>query len=100
MSENQSNVPYIVYESAQARAERTIKRLIAVIVLLIVLLTVTNGIWIWYESQFEDVITTETVTQSAEAEDDGTAIVHNGGDFINGTNESTTNDNKNDKNKN
>lgn len=72
------SVPYIVHESAQARAERTIKRLIAVIVLLIVLLVGSNVIWIVYENQFEDII---TVTQESEANDGGSAIVNNGGDF-------------------
>jgi multisubunit Na+/H+ antiporter MnhB subunit len=84
------NVPYLFHEAAQARAERTIKRLIAVIVLLIVLLFAC----IIYESQFEDVVTTETVTQESDAKDGGTAIVNNGGDLNYG--ESSADSNKND----
>ena len=37
-------VPYIVHESAMARAERGAKRLWTVIILLIVLLVGTNGV--------------------------------------------------------
>ena len=36
-----------------AFAERTIKRLWVVIILLVVLLCGTNGLWIWHNSQYE-----------------------------------------------
>lgn len=39
--------------------ERTIKRLYVVIILLIVLLVGTNAMWVWYESQFEDLVVTQ-----------------------------------------
>lgn len=71
------SVPYIVHESAQARMERTLGRLWAIIVLLIVLLVGTNLAWIVYESQFEDVC--------VEAEQDGSGVnVVGGGDVIYG----------------
>ena len=62
--ENRQNVepvPYIVHESAMARQERTIKRLWILLILVISLLVATNGLWIWYESQWE-VVETE-ITQ-------------------------------------
>ena len=59
-------VPFIVHEGTMARAEITIKRLWITILLLIVLLVGTNGMWIWYESQFEDCVTTQEVTQDVE----------------------------------
>lgn len=79
-----ASVPYVVYESATARAERQIKTLICVIVLLIVLLVGSNGAWLWYENQFEvveETITTfeDVVQESAEGSNN---IV--GGDFVNG----------------
>ena len=46
-------------------AERTIKRLWIIIILLIVLLVATNGLWIYYESQWQVV---ETTTVEAEQE--------------------------------
>ena len=51
------SVSYVVHESALARAERTIKRMWITCLVLITLLVVTNVMWIWYNSQFEDVTT-------------------------------------------
>lgn len=58
------NVPYIVHESSMARMERHIKRLWIAIILLIAMLVVTNGAWIWYESQWETIY--QEVTQEAD----------------------------------
>ena len=68
-------VPYIVHESAMARAERGAKRLWTVIILLIVLLVGTNGAWRWDESQFEVM---ETTTIEAEQDGSGVNIVGGG----------------------
>lgn len=64
------NVPYLVHEMEMARAERTIKRLWITTLILIFLLVGTNMAWCYYESQFEDVVTTTTI----EAEQDGAAV--------------------------
>ena len=53
-----ASVPYVVHESAMARAERHTKTLVWVIVLLIVLLIGTNAGWLWYESTMKTVIET------------------------------------------
>lgn len=50
-------VPFAVHESAMARMERTIRRLWILLIVLVVLLVGSNALWIWYESQFEDVYT-------------------------------------------
>ena len=71
-------VPYIVHEGMMARAERTAKRLWITILLLIVLLVGTNGAWIWYQSQFEDVAI------SQENEDGYNNFIGNDGDIFNG----------------
>lgn len=63
------DVPYIVHESAMARAERTAKRLWITILALIFFLVGSNCVWIWYNSQFEVVETT-----SIEAEQDGSGV--------------------------
>lgn len=55
------SVPYIVHEAAMARMERTTKRLWVLLILVVVLLVGTNGAWIWYESQFEDVVVEQEV---------------------------------------
>lgn len=49
-------------------AERTIKRLWIIVILLIVLLVLTNGMWIYYEQSFTDEIT-ETVEASSDSGD-------------------------------
>ena len=70
------SIPYAAYELSMARAERTAKRLWITIVLLIVMLVGTNGAWIWYESQFSDIVTT------IEAEQDGSGVnIVSGGDL-------------------
>lgn len=61
-----NEVPYIVHEGVVARMDRTIKRLWIVIILLIILLVGSNACWLCYESQFEQVEETTTVTQDAE----------------------------------
>ena len=78
-----ASVPYVVHESAMARAERQTKSLVWVIVLLIVLLVGTNAGWLWYESQFEVVEeTTTTITQ--ENADGYNNYIGNDGDIVNG----------------
>ena len=46
-------IPLYVHESAQARAERTIKRLIIVLIMTIVLLFLSNAYWIYQWSQYD-----------------------------------------------
>ena len=71
------SVPYIVHESAMARAERTAKRLWITILTLIFLLVGSNCLWLYYEMSFEDVVTTTTI----EAEQDGAGVnIVGGGD--------------------
>lgn len=52
------DVPYIVYESEAARHERTVKRLLLTIVLVICLLVITNLAWLYVFNQYD--ITSET----------------------------------------
>lgn len=57
-------VPLAAHESAMARAERTTRRLCALILTLILLLFASNLAWILYEKSFEDE--TQIVTQDAD----------------------------------
>lgn len=91
---NRITIDYVAHEADMARMERIIKRLWIALLVVILICTASNAAWIWRESQFEDVVTTETVTQESDAKDGGTAIVNNGGDVING--ESSADSNKND----
>ena len=50
-----ATVPYIVYETEQARAERLIKRLWIALIVVITMLFASNAGWLIYESQFATV---------------------------------------------
>lgn len=74
---NKPNVRQYDIDLLSAMAERTIKRLWIVILVLIIALIGTNGAWLYYQSQFEDVVTTTTI----EAEQDGAGMnIVGGGD--------------------
>lgn len=68
-------IPFIVHEADMARMERINKRLLIICIVLIMLLFVSNVAWIYYENQFEDIMT--TVTQELES-DSGDAIINDG----------------------
>ena len=91
MENNEVNaIPYIAFESSQARLERVNKRLWIALLVLIVALVGTNAGWIIYENQFEDVV----VTQEVEATSDGDSDLNLntvGGDYNVSESESETN---------
>ena len=76
MTEIKNDIPYVAYESALVRADRTNRRLWILCIILAVFLVASNVCWIIYENQFEDV----TITQEASTDDGGTAIVNNDGE--------------------
>lgn len=83
--EMQLTVPYIMHEAAQARAERTIKRLIIALITSIILLFATNVLWIWNNSQY-DFVDSEV---NVDTEGKGNAnYIGQDGDIYNGTNNS------------
>ena len=63
---NKPNVRQYDIDLLSAMAERTIKRLWICVLVLIIALIGTNGAWIWYNAQFEDVVWTQEVVQDAE----------------------------------
>lgn len=71
------HVPYIVHESITCRLDHTIKKLWILCIILVSLLVVSNTIWIVYECQFQEIVTTQEVTQDS---DGGNNIVV-GGDY-------------------
>lgn len=54
-----NDVPYIAHESAQARQERTIKRLWILCIIMFLAFAGSNVAWICYENSFEDVVVTQ-----------------------------------------
>lgn len=91
MSEDKTAmIPYFAHEGEMARAERTNRRLWILCILLIVLLVGSYIGFFYYESQFEDTVTTtQTVTQDVDT-GDGTAII-NDGVHVNGESETNSN---------
>ena len=67
----------IIFESAMAMAERTIRRLWITVLVLIALFVASNFVWIAYENQFETVNTEVEI----DAEQDGNGVnIVGGGD--------------------
>lgn len=73
-----ATIPFFVHEAALSRMERTQKRLWILCIIIFLSLVVTNAGWIVYESQFEDVVTTEAY--ESEADDGGVAISNGHGE--------------------
>lgn len=81
-------MPYVAYEAAIARLDHTNKRLWILIIILIAII----GFLVWRDMQYEDVVTTETVTQ--DSGDGGSNTFTGdfvGGDYYGETNSNTDN---------
>ncbi len=83
VEKEKENDQYMI-DIISALAERTVKRLWVALILTILLLVASNGLWIWRESQFETVKTTIEAEQESE-EGNNYAV---GGDFSYGETES------------
>ena len=76
---NKPNVRQYDIDLLSAMAERTIKRLWIIILVLIIALIGTNGAWLYYESQFE-TIATEVTQENADGYNN---YIGNDGDIVN-----------------
>lgn len=59
-------VPYIVFEGEMARHERTIKRLVTLLILTIALLFISNVAWLYFFNSF-DIISDEITVDGTQA---------------------------------
>lgn len=59
-------VPYIVFEGEMARHERTIKRLVSLLILTIALLFISNVAWLYFFNSF-DIISDEITVDGTQA---------------------------------
>ena len=87
-------VDYIVHEGIVVRMERQIKRMWILCLVMFMAFVLSNIGWIYYESQFEEVVTTQEVAQDVDT-GSGSAYVTGIGD-ING--ESTADSEKDNEN--
>lgn len=92
--DNNTNVPYIVYESECARHERTVKRLLVALILTIVFMVGTNMAWLYVWNQY-DFSTEEYTIESDEGSNANYLRSGNNGVINNGIKDSgeTENDN-------
>jgi hypothetical protein len=75
-------VPYIVHESAQARNERTVKRLVIAIIVLALLWFATIGIGVYAWMQYD--YSSEESVVDVDANDGVANYIGNDGDIVNG----------------
>lgn len=78
-------VSYLAFESMKATLERTTRRLWVLIIILVILLFGSNAAWLYYESQWDTVKTTE-VNQDVDT-GEGSAYVAGIGDVYRGESE-------------
>ena len=81
---DEKSVSYIVYESAQARAERRDKRMIIALIIVTAMLFISNIAWLYAWTQYD--YTSEEHVITLDSTDGGNAnyIGHDGG-IRNGT---------------
>lgn len=81
-----ASIPYFAHEGMMARCERIIKKLVVALVVTIVLIFVSNAIWLYAWMQYDyssDMTTTEHVDIDGK---NGVAnYIGNDGDITNGT---------------
>lgn len=83
--EQDKTIPYYAHEGIVARMERSNRRLWILCIILIILLAATNGAWLYYNSQFEDAVTSSEITQEVNS-GSGDAVI-NDGVHVNGENQ-------------
>ena len=85
MEKENATIPYFVHESVMARNERQHKRLVLALIISIVLVFVSNALWLYAWLQYD--YTGETVTIDSE---EGIAnYIGGSGGIINGKDSST-----------
>lgn len=76
-------IPYIVYEQSETRHERTVKRLILALIIAIILMFASNGLWLYCWMQYD--YSTESSVE-VESEDGNANYIGNNGVISNGEN--------------
>lgn len=76
-------IPYVVYESAQTRSDRTIKRLIVALIIVTAMLFVSNVIWLHKWTEYDYADTNSELVVRTDGEGDANYI-GNDGDITNG----------------
>lgn len=89
----EEKIPYIAFESQMARNERHIKRLVIALIVAIVLMFASNGLWLWAWLQY-DYVDAETESVSIDNGEGNANYIRNGGIISNGKDSSEKDENE------
>lgn len=79
-----------IHDAYMSMAERTIRRLWIIIILLIILCATSNVAWVIYEDQFQTVDCSDVeAMQNIKADENGNVTINDGVTVENGDNSST-----------
>ena len=87
-------IPFVVHEADMTRMERTNRRVWILCIILVILLFGTNAGWMYYESQFEVVESSQEVQQEIDTGEGDTTVIGIG-DINHGEGETNSKDNNN-----
>lgn len=76
-------IPYVAFEAAEARSERSIKRLVIALIISIVVGLITNLAWLYCWNQYD--YTSETVTRTYVQDGEGLNIIGDSNEVDNGS---------------
>ena len=98
------SVPFVVFDGAEAKHERTVKRLIATIIIISFLMFASNALWLYawmqYDYSSDATTTTETSTVTVDGKDGIANYIGNNGDITNGKSDGAESKSDTDKNQN
>lgn len=87
-------IPYIVYEQAEVRHERAVKRFIVALVIAIIAIVASNGAWLYCWMQYDYADTATETSVELESESGNANYIGNNGVINNGKSEGN-NENEN-----
>lgn len=82
--EDKTTIPYIVHEGTMVRMERQIRRITVALIISIILMFVSNALWLYFWTQY-DYTSTSTQTVDIDGKQGNANYVENGGSIVNGT---------------
>lgn len=82
--EERTTIPYIVHEGTMVRMERQIKRITVALIVTVILMFVSNVLWLYAWMQY-DYTSTSSQTVDIDGKQGNANYVENGGSIVNGT---------------
>ena len=75
-------IPYIVHEGIMVRMERQIRRIAVALIIAVILMFVSNALWLYAWTQYDY---TSTQSVDIDGKQGNANYVENGGSIVNGT---------------